>query len=223
MCGRFTLTVDPEELMERFHLSMADAPLTPRYNIAPTQNVAVVLNASTDRLSLVRWGLIPGWATDPSIGAQMINARSETLAQKPAFRAAFKKRRCLVLADGFYEWRKEADGRTKTPMYARLLTGEPFAMAGLWEDWKSPQGLAYRTCTIITTEPNDLLSPIHNRMPAILPRELETEWLSDSMSEEVLKSMLRPYVVGDMQVYPVSRRVNTPAYDEPALIKPIVT
>jgi putative SOS response-associated peptidase YedK len=220
MCGRFTLTIDPAELMEHFHLNAADEPVVPRYNIAPTQNVAVVLNESPERLSVVQWGLIPSWAKDPSIGAQMINARAETLTEKPAFRAAFKKRRCLVLADGFYEWRKEADGKTKTPMYARLKTGKPFAMAGLWEVWKTPAGGARRSCTIITTEPNELMSTIHNRMPVILPRDLEADWLDDNLQALALLSMLKPYAADQMQVYPVSRRVNTPANDEPALVQP---
>ncbi len=217
MCGRFTLTVDPDELMQHFHLSTAEASTAPRYNIAPTQDVAVVLNETPDRLSMVQWGLIPGWAKDPAIGAQLINARGETLAEKPAFRAAFKKRRCLVLADGFYEWRREADGKTKTPMYARLNSGEPFAMAGLWEVWKSPEGKARRTCTIITTEPNDLLSGVHNRMPVILPRDAEGDWLDDNLPALALMSMLKPYSADLMQVYPVSRRVNAPANDEPSL------
>jgi putative SOS response-associated peptidase YedK len=220
MCGRFTLTIDPAELMEHFHLNAADEPVVPRYNVAPTQNVAVVLNESPERLSVVQWGLIPSWAKDPAIGAQMINARAETLAEKPAFRAAFKKRRCLVLADGFYEWRKEADGKTKTPMYARLKTGKPFAMAGLWEVWKTPAGGARRSCTIITTEPNELMSTIHNRMPVILPRDLEADWLDDNLQALALLSMLKPYAADQMQVYPVSRRVNTPANDEPALVQP---
>jgi putative SOS response-associated peptidase YedK len=220
MCGRFTLTVDPEVLVERFHLSVTDAPVEPRYNIAPTQDVAVVLNETPDRLSLLQWGLIPSWAKDPAMGAQMINARGETLAEKPAFRTAFKKRRCLVLADGFYEWRKEADGKSKTPMYVKLKTGEPFAMAGLWEVWKSPEGQTRRTCTIVTTEPNELLQTIHNRMPVILPPDTEGDWLDNSLELIALMSMLKPYAADLMQMYPVSRRVNTPANDEPALVQP---
>jgi putative SOS response-associated peptidase YedK len=142
------------------------------------------------------------------------------LAEKPTFRSAFKKRRCLVLADGFYEWRKEADGKTKTPMYAQLKTGEPFAMAGLWEVWKAPTGESRRTCTVITTEPNELMSSIHNRMPVILPRDLEADWLDDSLEALALLSILKPYAADQMQVYPVSRRVNAPANDEPALVQP---
>jgi putative SOS response-associated peptidase YedK len=220
MCGRFTLTVDPAELLERFHLSVADEPTTPRYNVAPTQKVAVVLNESPERLSMVQWGFIPSWAKDPGIGGQLINARAETLAEKPTFRTAFKKRRCLVLADGFYEWHKEADGKNKTPMYARLKSGEPFAMAGLWDVWKTPDGESRRTCTIITTEPNEMMAPIHNRMPVILPRDLETDWLDNSLEALALLALLKPYAADQMQVYPVSKRVNAPANDEPALVQP---
>lgn len=209
--------------MERFHLDSADAVSAPRYNVAPTQDVSVVLNESPTRLSVVQWGLIPGWAKDPGIGAQMINARAETVAEKPAFRSAFKKRRCFVLADGFYEWRKEGDGKTKTPMYLRLKSGEPFALAGLWEVWNSPEGEPRRTCTIITTEPNELVAPIHNRMPAILPRDAEAAWLDGSLEPAALMALLKPYPADQMQAHAVSRRVNAPQNDEPALIEPVQT
>jgi putative SOS response-associated peptidase YedK len=192
----------------------------PRYNVAPTQSVAVVLNEATKRLSMAQWGLIPSWAKDPAIGSQMINARAETLPEKPAFRAAFKKRRCLVLADGFYEWRKEADGKTKTPLYIRLASGVPFAIAGLWEVWTSPEGEKRRTCTIITTSPNDLMAQIHNRMPAILPLDTYTDWLDDSIPALALSAMLKPFPAELMQAYPVSRRVNSPANDDPTLVQP---
>jgi putative SOS response-associated peptidase YedK len=209
--------------MERFNLDSADTPAqqatAPRFNIAPTQDVPVVLNESPTRLSVVQWGLIPSWAKDPAIGAQMINARAETLPEKPAFRTAFKKRRCLVLADGFYEWRKEDDGKTKTPMYVRLKSGEPFALAGLWEVWASPEGEKHRTCTIITTEPNELVATIHNRMPAMLPRDIEMDWLDDTVDQIALMGMLKPYAADAMEAYPVSRRVNTPANDDPTLIE----
>ncbi|MCL4506942.1 MAG: SOS response-associated peptidase [Chloroflexi bacterium] len=221
MCGRFTVTVDPEELMERFHLQAADEMPAPRYNVAPTQNVPVVLNESPTRLSTVQWGLIPPWAKDPAIGAQMINARAETVPEKPAFRAAFKKRRCLVLADGFYEWRKEDDVKTKTPMLVRLKSGEPFAMAGLWELWTSPDGRTRRTCTIITTNPNELVAPIHNRMPVILPRYMESDWLDDSIGPLALAALLRPYPADEMQAFAVSRRVNAPANDDSDLVQPV--
>ena len=207
--------------MQRFHLQTAEAMPAPRYNVAPTQTVAVVLNESPDRLSMAQWGLIPSWARDPAIGSQMINARAETLAEKPSFRAALKKRRCLVLADGFYEWRKETDGKIKTPLYIRLASGEPFAMAGLWEMWTSPDGEKRRTCTIVTTFPNELMARIHNRMPVILPREMCADWLDDSMPALALNAMLKPFSAELMQAYPVSRRVNMPANDDPTLVQPV--
>ncbi|HEY3289391.1 MAG TPA: SOS response-associated peptidase [Anaerolineae bacterium] len=221
MCGRFTVTVDPEDLMEMFHLQTAEEMPAPRYNVAPTQNIAVVLNESPNRLSMAQWGLIPAWAKDPTIGSQLINARAETLAEKPSFRTAFKKRRCLVLADGFYEWRKEADGKTKTPMYIRLADGTPFAMAGLWETWTSPEGDKRRTCTIVTTTPNELLAQIHNRMPVILPRPMESGWLDDAVPALALSAMLKPLPAELMQAFPVSKRVNSPANDDRELIQPV--
>lgn len=220
MCGRFTLTVDPEELMERFHLDAAEAITAPRYNVAPTQDVAVVLSESPNRLSVAKWGLIPSWAKDPGIGARMINARAETLPEKPSFRTAFKKRRCLVLADGFFEWRKEQDGKTKTPMYMRLQDGEAFAFAGLYELWKSPEGQDVRSCTIVTCEPNALLQTIHNRMPVILPRDAEAEWLDASTPAIALMAMLTPYPAERMQAVAVSKRVNSPANDDASVIVP---
>jgi putative SOS response-associated peptidase YedK len=220
MCGRFTLTVDPEELMERFHLDAAEAPSSPRYNIAPTQDVAVILSESPSRLSVATWGLIPNWAKDPGIGAQMINARGETLPEKPSFRSAFKKRRCLVLADGFYEWRREADGKTKTPMLMRLKDGEVFAFAGLYELWKTPEGQDLRSCTIVTCEPNELMQTIHNRMPVILPRDAEAEWLDVNTPALALMAMLRPYRAEDMTAFAVSKRVNNPAYDDALVMQP---
>lgn len=221
MCGRYTLTTDPLALMERFHLTSADVVITPRYNIAPTQSVAVVYDVSPHVLSSARWGLIPAWAKDASIGARMINARAETLAEKPSFRNLFRKRRCLVLADSFYEWRKNPDG-TKTPMRVMLTTGEPFALAGLWDIWKTPEGELLRTCTIITTTPNALIAPLHHRMAAILPPEHEADWLKrDQTDMTFLQSLLRPFPAERMKAYPVSPRVNNVRNDDPALIEPV--
>ncbi|MFC1464628.1 MAG: SOS response-associated peptidase [Candidatus Brachytrichaceae bacterium NZ_4S206] len=222
MCGRYTLIVDPEQLMARFHLSSADFVTTPRYNVAPTQTVAVVYDESPRTLSAARWGLIPSWAKDPSIGSRMINARAETLAEKPAFRNLLKKRRCLVLADSFYEWRKNPDG-TKTPMRVMLTSGAPFALAGLWDIWKTPEGELLRTCTIITTEPNALIAPLHNRMPAILLPEQEADWLSHSHGDATfLQSLLQPFPAERMKAYPVSPRVNNVKNDDPTLIEPAI-
>ena len=221
MCGRFTLIVDPAEWQDEFIGFSFPSQFSPRFNIAPSQPVMSVLNDGTNAASFLLWGLIPSWSKDAKIAYSTINARGDTVAEKPAFRSAFKKRRCLVLADGFYEWRKEEDGKTKTPIYLRLKSGEPFALAGLWEVWTSPEGDKRRTCTIITTQPNDLVAPIHNRMPAILPRDTEADWLDGNMEALALMSMLKPYASDQMQAYPVSRRVNAPANDEPALIQPV--
>ena len=158
----------------------------------------------------MRWGLIPSWAKDKSIGSRMINARAETVAEKPSFRNALRRRRCLVLADGFYEWRRV--GKTKTPMRIVMRSGEPFAFAGLWETWTDPEGTVIPSCTIITTTPNDLLSPIHNRMPVILPRDLEEFWLDESVDDPVaVTNVLTPHPAEAMEVYEVSSLVNSVA------------
>lgn len=222
MCGRFTLTDPDADLAEQFNLP--DVPdLQPRYNIAPTQPVAAVRVAAESaarELALLRWGLIPFWANDPGIGARMINARSETAAEKPAFRAAFRRRRCLVLADGFYEWQKENGG--KQPFYIRLRDGQPFAFAGLWESWKGEGETVIESCTLLTTQPNDLIHPLHNRMPVILhPRDYAL-WLDPEMqAAERLKPLLRPYPFEEMVAYPVSRFVNKPQNDDPRCIEPL--
>ncbi len=206
--------------MARFNLTGADFVARPRYNIAPTQLVAVVYDASPRVLSAARWGLIPSWAKDPSIGARMINARAETLAERPAFRNLLKRRRCLVLADSFYEWRKNPDG-SKTPMRVMLASEEPFALAGLWDAWKTPEGEWLNTCTIVTTESNALVAPFHNRMAAILPPEREADWLSrDHDDITFLRSLLQPFPAERMKCYPVSSRVNNVRNDDPTLIEP---
>ncbi len=223
MCGRFTLALDLEGLRQSFPwLTLPERDLTPRYNIAPTQPVAVVANNHPDRLDFFVWGLIPSWAKDPTIGSRLINARAETLAEKPAFRNAYRRRRCLILADGFYEWRKEVGTTRKTPMYIRMKSGEPFAFAGLWEAWNSPLGDLVLSCTIITTTPNELLAPIHDRMPAILPREAYDEWLDPNDRRPAdLAPLLRPYPAREMEAYAVSMQVNNPAYDGPECIVPV--
>ncbi len=225
MCGRFTLTVESSQLQDTFPwLNIAEGSISPRYNIAPNQPVAVVPNDGHHRLDFFLWGLIPSWAQDPKIGNRLINARAETLAEKPAFRSAFRRRRCLILADGFYEWRKEADGKSKTPMYICLKSKAPFAFAGLWEAWHSPDGSQILSCTIITTSPNELLKTIHNRMPVILPSQTYSKWLTPGeVSPSELQSLLRPYPPEEMIAYPVSRAVNNPDIDAPELIQPLQT
>jgi putative SOS response-associated peptidase YedK len=207
-------------LQAAFNLSEPPpAELTPRYNIAPSQAVAVIANSERRALEFFKWGLIPSWAKDPKIGNRLINARAETLAEKPSFRAALKKRRCLILADGFYEWKKE--GQTKTPMYLKLKEGQPFAFAGLWETWKSPDDELIKSCTIITTAPNALVKKIHDRMPAILPPQAYDLWLSpDELPAEKTLPLLKPFAASQMKAVSVSPLVNNPAFDSRECVIP---
>jgi putative SOS response-associated peptidase YedK len=222
MCGRFTLTVDPGQFQDQFPSLEVPQGFAPRYNIAPTQPVAVVPNDGSNRVDYYVWGLIPFWAKDPEIGNRMINARAETLTDKPAFKGPFRYKRCLVLADGFYEWRKEPDGKTKTPIYIQLKSGQPFGFAGLWDSWHAADGSEIRSCTIITTRPNTLLEAIHNRMPVILHPEAYAEWLTPGEGDPArLKQFLLPYPDGEMVAFPVSRLVNTPQNDSPECILPV--
>lgn len=220
MCGRFALLTHAEALIERFGVEEVIKRPEPRYNIAPSQNVTVVVQRETRQLTEMHWGLIPFWAKDVSIGNRMINARAETVAEKPSFRSAFKKRRCLILADGFYEWQKV--GKIKVPTHIRLKSREPFAFAGLYEYWETKSGKMLESCTIVTTTPNDLMSPIHHRMPVILSPENESVWL-DPKNENVseLLSMLRPYSPDQMEAYEVSDFVNSPRNQGPLCIKPV--
>jgi putative SOS response-associated peptidase YedK len=221
MCGRFTLFVDPKDLMEAFPGFAVPLEWTPRYNIAPSQPIAVIPNNHQNQIEFYRWGLIPSWAKDPTIGNRMINARAETVAEKPSFRAAYRRRRCLVLADGFYEWRKEPGRRAKTPMYIRLKSGRPFAFAGLWEAWRAPDDQTVLSCNIITTAPNSLVAEIHNRMPVILEPDAYGLWLDPAeQSPDRLDVWLRPYPASQMTAYPVSRLVNNPSNDSPDCILP---
>jgi putative SOS response-associated peptidase YedK len=221
MCGRFTLTITPEQLQEAIPGLITPTGMAPRYNIAPSQPVAVVPNDGQNRLDFYVWGLIPSWAKDPSIGSRMINARGETLVEKPSFRSAFRRRRCLIPADGFYEWKQNPGGKGKTPMYIKLKSGEPFAFAGLWENWNSPDGSNILSCTIITTSPNPLMEQIHNRMPVILPREAYERWLEPGeVNPAQLQELIRPYPAEAMTAYAVSTLVNRPENDLAACIQP---
>ena len=214
MCGRYSLAIDYVALEDRFTLRGGlQLPLVPRYNIAPTQEVLTVVNQGHgNEARMMRWGLIPSWANDPSVGNRMINARAETVAEKPSFRQAYQKRRCLVIADGFYEWQKVPGG--KTPMRMIVGGGEPFGFAGLWETWRSPEEELVHSCTIITTTPNELTAPIHNRMPVILSKEAEALWLNQDADPAVLKDLLVPYT-GRMEAYEISTLVNSPGNDTP--------
>ena len=222
MCGRFTLTTELKEIAERFAAPLPPAALTtkPRWNIAPTQSVIVVNDTGARQLVAMRWGLVPSWATDPSIGNRMINARAETIAEKPAFRVALKKRRCIIPADGFYEWQQT--GKLKQPVRIVLRSREPFGFAGLWEQWTSPTGDDLLSCTIITTAANELLKAVHERMPVILSRVDEALWLDPKIQDpETLLPLLKQYPSELMEYYPVSREVNSPANDVPQCIVPI--
>jgi putative SOS response-associated peptidase YedK len=221
MCGRFTLTTDPNTLQEAFPEFKVPDQMAPHYNVAPTQPVAVVPNDGKKAIDFFLWGLIPFWAKDPKIGNRMINARSETLAEKPSFKHAYRRRRCLILADGFFEWQKRPGGGAKVPHYIRLESGEPFAFAGLWENWNAPDGSEVKSCTIITTEPNDLVIKVHNRMPVILPTSAYDDWLDPNEREPgSLQDFLKPFPAIEMMAYPISTLVNNPKNDLPEVIVP---
>lgn len=242
MCGRFAITkpgpdvnvwlgVDPTRLAELVAIAMRasrpavlnepDPAFAPRYNIAPTQPVAVIAGDAPDRIQFFQWGLIPFWAKDPSIGSKLINARAETLAEKPSFRRSFRERRCLILADAFYEWAAEPGRRGRTPICIRLRSGEPFAFAGLWDEWRSPEGDLIRTCAIVTTTPNEMMARFHHRMPVILPRESRAAWLDRSTTDPAeLQPLLTQYPAEKMECFAISTAVNNPRNDRPELLEP---
>jgi putative SOS response-associated peptidase YedK len=228
MCGRYTIT-SFDNLQAELGLAALPAPAAPRYNIAPGQMVPVVKNQDERALTPVRWGLVPYWAEDPSVGNRMINARCESVTTKPAFRNALSRRRCLVVADGFYEWQKPAGdggaargrGAIKIPHYIHRRSGAPFGMAGLWERWKAPDGTWLESCAIITCEANALMRPIHGRMPLILDRASYDRWLDPApLPPEELEALLHTPPVRDFEAYRVSTLVNAPQHDEPACIEP---
>lgn len=222
MCGRFILTADPGMLKETYPWLEVSGEFNPRYNVAPTQPVATVPNNGQNRLDFFIWGLVPSWAKDFSIGNRLINARAETLAEKPSFRAAYRRRRCLILADGFYEWRRETTSKGKTPFLFRMKGDNPFAFAGLWEVWNSKDGSEIYTCTIITTEANELVGQIHNRMPVILHPDSHALWLDPGEKSPLeLNDLLKPFPSDKMRAYPVSKLVNNPKNDELACIQPV--
>jgi len=226
MCGRFVLISSMEALAQQFALSplmaTASPPLYPRYNIAPTQPVVAIrqVDSSGEReLTHFRWGLIPSWSKDSKIGSRLINARSETVTDKPSFRAAFKRRRCLIPANGFYEWQRTGD--KKQPIYIHSENDDPFALAGLWEIWQSADGDMLESCTILTTEPNELMRPIHNRMPVIIEAPDYDLWLDPGPDPQIALHLLRPYPAHKMAAYPVSTLVNSPKNDAPQCIVPL--
>jgi putative SOS response-associated peptidase YedK len=221
MCGRFTLTVEPAALQETFPEYKFPAEGKPRFNIAPTQPVLVLPNDGKNTADYYVWGLIPSWAKDPTIGSRLINARADTLGEKPSFRGSYKYKRCLVFSDGFYEWKPEPGTKTKVPHFIRLESGKPFAFAGLWDEWHAPDGSQVKSCTIITTDPNALMASLHNRMPVILPESAYAAWLDPAPRKpEELQDLLTPYA-GEMSAYPVSTIVNSPANDRAEILAPL--
>ena len=220
MCGRYTLRSNLKQLADLFHVGDVHLPLfDPRYNIAPSQDVLAVRQPDGRELVELKWGLVPSWAQDPKIGYRMINARCESVAEKPSFRSAFKKRRCLIPADGFYEWQKR--GKEKQPYFIHLTDDQPFAFAGLWEYWER-DGEIIESCTIITTEANELMRPLHDRMPVILPAESHDEWLdSDNQAMEDLPSLLKPYPSEEMDAYPITTYVNSPKNQGQECVAPV--
>jgi putative SOS response-associated peptidase YedK len=220
MCGRFALKSPPAKLIERFGLDEC-ADFAPRYNIPPGTDIPVIRRSPEGKrvLHLLRWGLVPHWAKDPSIGNKLSNARGDSVAEKPSFRDAFRRRRCLIPADGFYEWKTE--GKVKQPYFISLKSGEPLAMGGLWESWRRPDGEILRTACIITTGPNDVMEPIHDRMPVILRAESWQAWLEAPV--EAIQPLVIPYDADAMQAWPVDRRVSRTVDDDAGLIEPVVS
>ena len=219
MCGRFTVAPQADA-GTLFSVSETVRPVAASFNVAPGQEVPVVWDdGSGRRLDAFKWGLVPSWAKDPSIGNRLINARAETVAEKPAFRRAFLQRRCLILADGFYEWKRE--GTRKVPVYITLKDAPLFAFAGLWETWKPEGGGPLRTCCIVTVEANAFMKPIHDRMPAILPPASQEPWLDPANRDPaVLLALLEPYPPEGMQAHPVSTYVNSPKNNDPKCVLP---
>ncbi|HEX8992617.1 MAG TPA: SOS response-associated peptidase [Anaerolineales bacterium] len=222
MCGRFTLTVDPAELKEHYENVSFPQKFAPRYNIAPSQAVLAVPNDGRNAADFFMWGLIPSWAKDAGIGNRMINARGETLAEKPAYRGAYKYKRCLIPADGFYEWKAQPGTKTKLPYFIHLKNGEAFAFAGLWDEWHGADASPIRTCTIITTTPNPLMASIHDRMPVILRPEDYREWLdTNPRTPDSLQHLIKAFPADRMEAYPVSALVNSPSNDRAELVQPV--
>ncbi|EMA53500.1 MULTISPECIES: SOS response-associated peptidase [Halococcus] len=231
MCGRYTIFTPPDTLEDRFSVTTRRS-LEPRYNAAPGQKLPVITNDAPETIDHLQWGLIPGWADDPSIGNRLINARAETVDEKRSFKEAYERRRCLVLADGFYEWTETDAG--KQPYRVTIDGGEPFALAGLWERWHPPQkqtGLdefgdgepdseadPIETFTIVTTEPNSVIEPLHDRMAVVLSPDSERQWLA---GEADGKELLEPYPAEEMRAYPVSTAVNSPANDSSELVEEV--
>lgn len=224
MCGRLVIDLAPEIISEIYEIvRKIDRNLNPRYNVAPSQEVPIIREDAEGcrELAFVRWGLIPSWSKDISIGNSLINARSETVAEKPSFRAAFKRRRCIIPTGGFYEWQPQ-EGKSKQPWFFRMSDGSPMSIAGLWEHWQGNDGQIIESCSILTTSANDLMAPIHERMPVILSHEDHATWLNPKLTDSVLlQELCRPCPTDTLSTYPVSSMVNSPKNDSADCIAPI--
>ncbi len=216
MCGRFQLSVKGKHISERFNVEVFDEMYSPNFNCAPSQKLPVITNINPGKLSFFQWGLIPSWAKDPKIGFKLINARGETLGEKPAFRSAFEKRRCLIPANGFYEWRKH----DKIPFRIFIKDENFFALAGIWETWTDAENRPIHSFSIITTKPNKLMESIHDRMPVILPREHEEAWLKEKNTAQLSK-LLIPFSSIKMEAYPISKKVNSTKNNGAEIIVPV--
>lgn len=220
MCGRFVRSSSIGEIAEHFGVEKPSVEMEASYNVAPTQDILIINNRGEKQLIKCHWGFVPPWSKDMSVGYRMINARSETVAEKPSFKAAFRKQRCLVIANGFYEWKKEK--KRKMPVYVQLKSGKPFGFAGLYSVWISPEDEKICTCTILTTESNALVSSVHDRMPVVIPRDKEDLWLDPNVHDiDMLKDLLQSFPSEDMELIYVSDKVNSPRYDSPENIKAI--
>jgi putative SOS response-associated peptidase YedK len=222
MCGRYSFAIEDALILERFGIRVRTAIYKARYNCAPSQNLAVIANDAPDTLKFFRWGLVPSWAKDPSAGNKLINARGETVAEKPSFKNAFRNRRCLVPATGFFEWQhggRAAPWRGPSPWHIRMKNGDPFCFAGLWDQWVSGGGEIIHSFTIITTSPNKLMEPIHDRMPVILHRDDERRWIAPQ-PDPSLAELLKPFPEEMMEAYPVSKLVNVPQNDVAQILGP---
>ncbi|REE88615.1 putative SOS response-associated peptidase YedK [Paenibacillus taihuensis] len=222
MCGRYTITITMEELMLRYFISQTNAPFhKPKYNVAPGQMIMAIINdGEQNRLGELKWGLVPSWSESPKVGPKMLNARAETAWEKPAFRELIRRKRCIIPADGFYDWRQDPDG--KQPMRIVRQDRKVFSMAGLYDTWVSQEGIKLSTCTILTTSPNELMEPIHDRMPVILHEEDEHLWLNRRIqSRAELDQLLIPFPSELMDAYPVAKTVGSVSYDDPSCIEPL--
>ncbi len=220
MCGRYSFAPDLKIVNEHYEITVKDGELQPNYNCAPTQLLPIITNKLPTQISFFSWGLVPFWAKDKTPGSKLINARGETISEKASFRNAFRRRRCLVLADAFYEWKKIPGSKSKIPYRIFLPDRQLFSMAGIWETWKSPEGEAFNSFSVITTTPNELMAEIHNRMPVILPKSSEEVWLQAN-DEEQLKGLLNPYPAKNMSAYRISNLVNSPRNNHKDITLPV--